>query len=285
MKIGYKKAGKLQALALFNRFFSPSRFEITNETPSAEDALQIADTAGLRHRRGASGSFADPPKAKHPLSAPLADLARQFVSAIPEDEFSAAEIQGFLLDCKWDPDAAADRVAAWVAKEEREREAQVEREKERKRKHKEKELEQMSALPAPGHSGFGGFAGIGHLGGGPGFPGMPMTSGGPTPLAMDGHGPPGFDHPRGGFGSRGGRGRGRGGGGPPRLPSARDDTVGEEEDNGNGIAPRANGGVESDDSSRTLSTESEFLDVGRSSPSPDASPTKGEHISVDPTST
>jgi hypothetical protein len=228
LKLEYKKAGKLQALALFHRFFSPARFgeslNIDSELPSSSASAEPSaleqshsDTSGLRHRRrtsGASGAFADPPKPKHPLSAPLSELAAQFVAAIPEAEFSAAELQGFLLGCKWDPDAAAKSAEAWVAKERQERAAQVTREEERKRvaaaKAREGQELGMGSGLGPG-MGMGIGMGMGSMlpGGSSWAQALPSTMAKATspplpmppslpPFAMGGSslmGGPGFPHP------------------------------------------------------------------------------------------
>jgi hypothetical protein len=244
VKLEYKKAGKPQALALFNRFFSPSRFEAT-DTPSADPSTQTADTSGLRHRRGASG---DAPKAKQALSAPLSELGQRFMDAIPAGEFSAAEIQGFLLDCKWNPDTAAAGVAGWVAKEQADRAAQREREEARKQRQREKMLDTQ------GIPGFASYATA-----------MLAPADGVDAALPNGHG---LDQGHGG-GRRGGRGRGRGSrSGRPAAAGADDPPhpVGEGGENGDSV-------VESDE---TISTESDFTDVGGPSPTSGASPPKSE---------
>ncbi|KIJ68071.1 hypothetical protein HYDPIDRAFT_173750 [Hydnomerulius pinastri MD-312] len=87
----------------------------------------------------------------------LAQLAKQFADSIPDDEFSVAALQGYLLRNKSQPEAAANEAAAWVVserelrerlrkeKEARELKEKVDREKRRKellQKEKEKaELE------------------------------------------------------------------------------------------------------------------------------------------------
>lgn len=89
----------------------------------------------------------------------LGRLANKFAESIPEEEFSVAALQGYLLKNKSRPDAAADEAAAWVqseremkeklkrekAKREEEREKRrkekAEKEKEEKRKKEEEERE------------------------------------------------------------------------------------------------------------------------------------------------
>ncbi|KAI6040225.1 P-loop containing nucleoside triphosphate hydrolase protein [Pisolithus marmoratus] len=51
------------------------------------------------------------------MAARLAQLAKQFADAIPEEEFSVAALQGYLLRNKSQPEAAATGAAAWVVSE------------------------------------------------------------------------------------------------------------------------------------------------------------------------
>ncbi|KAJ8521345.1 hypothetical protein ONZ45_g1923 [Pleurotus djamor] len=105
MKIQYKLASSDQATALFNRFFAE------------HDTSSEAAAAGLPY-----GSFGH-----HPL-------ANDFAAAIPEDEFTIAELQGLLLSCKTRPEAAVSSAPAWVNNERQERISRQERERERKDK-------------------------------------------------------------------------------------------------------------------------------------------------------
>jgi len=59
----------------------------------------------------------------------LAQLAKAFADSIPDDEFSVAALQGYLLRNKSQPEAAADGVAAWVVSE-REMRERLKKEKE-----------------------------------------------------------------------------------------------------------------------------------------------------------
>lgn len=251
MKLEYKKAGQLQVRALFNRFFSPSRFGETSgnsTTPAASGSVEKSDSSGLRHRRGASGSFAEAPKPKRPLSVPLEDLANRFVRTIPEDEFSAAEIQGFLLDCKWDPEAATDGAATWVAKERVSRTAQAEREAERKMKQKARLLEETGGIGYPGM-----------MPPAPGFlyAGAP-TSGGEEPHVVNGMVNGGHSE---------GRSRGMQKAHLQELPTPPGTGMASSTGTLNESIPDSLGGSESDNSSRTISTRGSFLEVDRPSPS------------------
>lgn len=90
--------------------------------------------------------------AKPLTAARLAQLAKQFADAIPEEEFSVAALQGYLLRNKSQPETAAMGAAAWVTserelrerlskeKEARELKEKLDREKRRK-ELREKETE------------------------------------------------------------------------------------------------------------------------------------------------
>lgn len=98
---------------------------------------------------------ADPPKySEKNLSAPLTlsekecilnKLSERFAAYVPEHEFSTAELQGFLLTCKQEPEKAVAGVAAWVEQVREEREA-------RKRREEDRRLKKMRGTETKGHS-------------------------------------------------------------------------------------------------------------------------------------
>jgi hypothetical protein len=84
-------------------------------------------------------------KVEHPESEPeydfdldIPDLANTFTDHVPEDEFSTAELQGYLLMYKKRPLRAVAGVDAWVEEERQARKEREEREKERKNAMKAK---------------------------------------------------------------------------------------------------------------------------------------------------
>ncbi|KAI0255479.1 hypothetical protein BJV78DRAFT_1273466 [Lactifluus subvellereus] len=78
-----------------------------------------------------------------PLSAArLADLAKQFADTIPDEGFSVAALQGYLLKNKSRPEAAAEGAPAWVIAE---RELRERLKKEREAKERELEKEEKEA--------------------------------------------------------------------------------------------------------------------------------------------
>jgi len=88
-----------------------------------------------------------------PLSAArLAQLGKQFADSIPDEGFSVAALQGYLLKNKSRPEAAAEGAAAWVISEralreklKKEREA---KERELEKEEKEREEEESKAAEA-----------------------------------------------------------------------------------------------------------------------------------------
>lgn len=124
MKVEYKLASKDQAAAIFNRFFAVPE--------KAQASLEKVPYEGSIH---------------HPL-------ADEFASQFPDNEFTAAELQGYLLSFRTRPNAALDGISTWITREREERLAKSER------KAKAKEAKQdavaqiappyMPPSPAPG---------------------------------------------------------------------------------------------------------------------------------------
>lgn len=88
LKIEYRKTTRDQAEQMFTRFYPPHRI------------------------RQYSGSGDLPPELDE---AALKDLAVEFGNAVPESMFSAAELQGYLLQWKNNPKGARQGVSAFVA--------------------------------------------------------------------------------------------------------------------------------------------------------------------------
>ena len=105
-KIQYKLATKQQAIALFCRFYPESHTTLK----SREDL--------------------SPPEK---ISA-IQTLAEKFAEGVPEHEFSTAELQGYLLTCKKEPEQAVEGVSDWVVQERKEKTDREVRESERKAK-------------------------------------------------------------------------------------------------------------------------------------------------------
>lgn len=100
MSVPYHKASPFQIRSMFHHFFPLDKYEPFEGGGDAKIA----------------GHFTPYFQEPVALSVPLADLADQFVKSVPSREFSTAELQGYLLLYKWDPQAAMEMVEEWVVK-------------------------------------------------------------------------------------------------------------------------------------------------------------------------
>ncbi|KAG6853444.1 hypothetical protein C0991_004369 [Blastosporella zonata] len=135
----------------------------TPSSPAAEaPLLPTSMTATPLPQFGASNqAYLPPPVEEHiltsqhsakPLDAmTLGILAKKFADGVPQEEFSVAALQGYLLKNKSKPEAAAEGVGEWVVSEremrerlKREKEAREEKEKAEREKRKQKASEKES---------------------------------------------------------------------------------------------------------------------------------------------
>lgn len=181
--VEFKNASKFQAEGLFRNFFPAHEddIEITTEStpvdsngsPSLSRTESMTSTstsfattstgvstpssksALISHEAASSLEHVSPLDAERLTPARLSQLAKLFAESIPDEEFSVAALQGYLLKNKTRPEAAALDAGKWVIaerelrerlareKEERERKAREDRERRRKereeRERKEKE--------------------------------------------------------------------------------------------------------------------------------------------------
>ncbi len=146
---------------------SPSFASSTSSLPPSPKNNGAATSKGSKAlpQFGANNqAYLPPPVEEHiassqhsakPLdAAKLALLAKRFADAIPEEEFSVAALQGYLLKHKSNPDKAADEAAEWVVseremkvrlkveKEKREKEEKERKDKKKKEKEDEKKKQQ-----------------------------------------------------------------------------------------------------------------------------------------------
>ncbi|KAG8685342.1 hypothetical protein FRC09_014800 [Ceratobasidium sp. 395] len=141
--IEFKHASKWQSEQLFNNFFPAASADSIppGPPPTLEEEKRAAGIPVEEHECKCKHSDAKTERmpdgtltptlapAKHLDAATLAQLAKKFAAAIPDDEFSVASLQGYLLKNKTRPQSAADDAAAWVISE-RELKARLQREKE-----------------------------------------------------------------------------------------------------------------------------------------------------------
>ena len=68
-------------------------------------------------------------------------MAEKFAEGVPEHEFSTAELQGYLLSCKKEPEQAVEGILDWVMQERKDRGDREAREAERKAKRDANQLQ------------------------------------------------------------------------------------------------------------------------------------------------
>ncbi|KAF9556921.1 P-loop containing nucleoside triphosphate hydrolase protein [Agrocybe pediades] len=119
-KVQYYLATKEQAKALFIRFYPVSHTTLLAEhTTSSLDSEKLSLPTDKKR-------------------AMIQALASEFASNFPEHEFTTAELQGYLLSCKKEPERAAAEVMNWVEEERNERKARKAREEARMIRIKER---------------------------------------------------------------------------------------------------------------------------------------------------
>ncbi|KAI0339718.1 P-loop containing nucleoside triphosphate hydrolase protein [Trametopsis cervina] len=127
--INFKNATKWQAEGIFKCFF-PAESAQPKQPTTSRDPLSQENLPGSRRKKRSTIVPALP-------ESELNALAKRFAEAIPDDEFSVASLQGYLLRNKTRPRECVEEAAAWVISE-RETRARLKKEKE-EREAKEKE--------------------------------------------------------------------------------------------------------------------------------------------------
>uniref|UniRef100_A0A8H7XJN9 AAA+ ATPase domain-containing protein n=1 Tax=Psilocybe cubensis TaxID=181762 RepID=A0A8H7XJN9_PSICU len=129
-KIQYKLSTKEQAEALFLRFYPPS---YTLTASEASDS-SITSTDSDKTEKSPTSVIIQVSDQETRLKT----LASEFSLHFPEHEFSLAELQGYLLSCKKEPEIAVAELKTWVEEERKEKEERTARAEERKIKMKDK---------------------------------------------------------------------------------------------------------------------------------------------------
>jgi chaperone BCS1 len=146
--VEFRNASKWQSELLFRNFFPSAEAEEMIMT--AEEALAFEqglkdlsspETPSTPASSLPSDTLFSPPPVEISYRAPLtaarlSELSKIFAESIPDDEFSVAALQGWLLKNKTKPESAALEAADWV-KSEREMKERLAREKE-ERERKER---------------------------------------------------------------------------------------------------------------------------------------------------
>jgi mitochondrial chaperone BCS1 len=137
-KIQYKMATKMQAWALYRRFFPESRFA----------DIVAKDEGNSRTNQSDNTTLSEEPLGADRKTSRLTELANQFAESVPADEFSTAELQGYLLTCKMKPLDAVSGIQEWIEQERLDKRERAEREEKRKEKLRESRLRAKTAIVA-----------------------------------------------------------------------------------------------------------------------------------------
>jgi len=121
LQVAFGNATPSQVEELFLRMYTSDKPRAPKTTTVAEvlKAVSRTSTATETKEKTLNGSDLTPPPTptKVPLSAEqkdLPELANEFAKVIPDGDFSPAEIQGFLLKRKKNPQKAVEEVGRWV---------------------------------------------------------------------------------------------------------------------------------------------------------------------------
>ncbi|KAJ9151400.1 hypothetical protein NKR23_g3279 [Pleurostoma richardsiae] len=128
MIVKFDLADRGMISSIFRAIFAP--LEGDDARPAADGA---ADPEAVRKRE------AEEERKKAEITAKVEKLAEEFADRIPGHEFSPAELQGYLMKNKRDPEGAVAGAEAWVADTRKEKKEKQLKEAEEKRKKEEEE--------------------------------------------------------------------------------------------------------------------------------------------------
>ncbi|KIL64338.1 hypothetical protein M378DRAFT_78421 [Amanita muscaria Koide BX008] len=138
-RVEYKLATRLQAVALFNRFY-PRRDSITTNG----SALTLSASLPADTEKDWDGTLLYSTSNEE-----IDRLGVEFASHIPDDEFTTAELQGYLLLHRKDPEDAVKNVEKWMESERAEKERRKEAEAARRAKLAEEDKDDPFNIPRP----------------------------------------------------------------------------------------------------------------------------------------
>lgn len=121
MQVLFTLATRLQARDIFTRMYSSAASELTCPPPSTPSKSRPSTPTKSKHPKLSSTRedeeflelLTRDPQLDVLEKEQLADLADEFATSLPEDMFSPAEIQGFLLTRKKEPRRAVAEVEKW----------------------------------------------------------------------------------------------------------------------------------------------------------------------------
>ncbi|KAK3349324.1 BCS1 N terminal-domain-containing protein [Lasiosphaeria hispida] len=144
MIVKFDRADTEMTAAIFRAIFAP--LEGDDAPVNRRPGEKYSDLAAAKTAEAAEEKrLAEAAAKKEETLARIDDLAKRFASQIPSQEFSPAEIQGFLLKNKRNPEAAVEGAKQWTLdarKEKREKELKEAEEKKKAEEKAEKDKEE-----------------------------------------------------------------------------------------------------------------------------------------------
>ncbi|KAK3333852.1 BCS1 N terminal-domain-containing protein [Cercophora scortea] len=147
MIVKFDRADHGMTAAIFRAIFAPLEGDDA-PVPSTADItatnkLLLARPLDPEAEKKKAAEAAEAARKKDEIIARVGKLAEEFAAKVPEHEFSPAEIQGFLLKNKRNPEAAVEGADKWIVERRKERQEKeildAEKKKEEEKKKKEEE--------------------------------------------------------------------------------------------------------------------------------------------------
>ncbi|PHH65972.1 hypothetical protein CDD81_920 [Ophiocordyceps australis] len=120
MMIPFGHADSSMVLSMFRAIYSPCENEAASVDCPRSNEVANTESGAQAEEKPSSVTYADAQKR-------INALAQQFAEAIPESEFSPAEVQGLLLRHKRSPEAAIEAIDDWVTQMRKDKEEEAKR--------------------------------------------------------------------------------------------------------------------------------------------------------------
>lgn len=156
MIVKFGKADASMIESIFRAIFAPLEADTpparTKSTTTTASIVAVTDVAKGDPNEILESMAAEKSR-REAATARVEKLATEFASKIPAHEFSPAELQGFLLKNKRDPDAAVAGAEVWVVETRREKaEKEVKDAEEKRKKEEDEEKKKKKSVKGKGKS-------------------------------------------------------------------------------------------------------------------------------------
>ncbi|KAK4209783.1 BCS1 N terminal-domain-containing protein [Rhypophila decipiens] len=139
MIVKFDRADQGMTAEIFKAIFAPLEGDDAPLSPTEDEKSIILDAQAEKEK--AKKDAEDAKKKKETIER-ISNLAEQFAAKIPEREFSPAEIQGYLLKNKRNPEAAVEGAEQFIEDTRKERKEKEAKDEQEKKKQEAKEAEE-----------------------------------------------------------------------------------------------------------------------------------------------